>query len=73
MQLILQSTVKNKVSILQALLVIEAGQQRRRVSAPLRLAACFLSSLLAAPLTAAAQFDALDIKHIMHDTVSGAC
>ena len=55
----------------QALLVVEAGQQKRHVSAPLRLAACFLSSLLAAPATASAQFDALDVKHILHDTISG--
>ena len=51
--------------------MVEAGQQKRQVSAPLRLAACFISSLLAAPAIASAQFDALDIKHIMHDTVSG--
>ncbi|KAK9835553.1 hypothetical protein WJX74_002846 [Apatococcus lobatus] len=57
--------------LIQALLIVEAGQQKRHVSAPLRLAACFLSSLLAAPALATAQAGALDIKHIMHDTISG--
>ena len=56
----------------QALLVLEAAQQRRRVSAPLRLAATGLYSLLGAPAAAAESFGALDVKHIQHDTLSGA-
>ena len=56
----------------QALLVLEAAQQRRKVSAPLRLAATGLYSLLGAPTAAAESFGALDIKHIQHDTLSGA-
>ncbi|KAK9867602.1 hypothetical protein WJX84_007687 [Apatococcus fuscideae] len=57
--------------LLQALLVVEAGQQKRHVSAPLRLTACFLSSLLVAPTIASNQAGPLEIKHIMHDSVSG--
>ena len=53
-------------------LVLEAAQQRRKVSAPLRLAATGLYSLLGAPTAAAESFGALDIKHIQHDTLSGA-
>lgn len=52
--------------------MVEAGQQKRHVSAPLRLTACFLSSLLVAPTIASNQAGPLEIKHIMHDSVSGA-
>ena len=58
--------------LLQALLALEAAQQARKVSAPLRLAAVGLCALLGAPEAAAAHFSALDIKHIQHDTLSGA-
>ena len=55
----------------QALLVIGAAQVRRRVSAPLRLAACALYGLAGAPKEAAASLAALDIKFILHDTLTG--
>ncbi|EFN56700.1 hypothetical protein CHLNCDRAFT_144070 [Chlorella variabilis] len=57
--------------MVQAVLVLEAAQQRRKVSAPLRLAATALYSLLGAPKLAAAQFAALDIKSILHDSMTG--
>lgn len=101
--------------MVQAVLVLEAAQQRRKVSAPLRLAATALYSLLGAPklgecvagaaatrrwppgwvrlgqvshpllrcprrlmspsslprCAAAAQFAALDIKSILHDSMTG--
>jgi N-terminal acetyltransferase B complex non-catalytic subunit len=56
---------------LQALLVLEAAQVRRRVSAPLRLAACALYGLAGAPKEAATNLSALDIKFILHDTLTG--
>ena len=55
----------------QAVLVLEAAQVARRVSAPLRLAAMGLYGLLGAPTMALESFTALDIKHIQHDTLSG--
>ncbi|KAL4447959.1 hypothetical protein ABPG75_005178 [Micractinium tetrahymenae] len=58
------------VRMLQALLVLEAAQQRRKVSAPLRLAATALYSLLGAPGLVAAQLAALDIKSILHDSMT---
>ncbi|KAK9804253.1 hypothetical protein WJX72_003568 [[Myrmecia] bisecta] len=57
--------------ILQAVLVVEAGQQRRSVSSPLRLAATALYTLLGAAAPADSNFRMLDIKHIMHDTMTG--
>lgn len=58
---------------MQAVLVLEAAQVARRVSAPLRLAAMGLYGLLGAPTLAVENFTALDIKHIQHDTLSGKC
>ena len=55
----------------QALLVLEAAQRTRPRSAPIRLAAMALYGLLGAATSAMASFDALDIKHIQHDTLSG--
>ena len=55
----------------QAVLVLEAAQVARRVSAPLRLAAMGLYGLLGAPNLAVENYTALDIKHIQHDTLSG--
>ncbi len=56
----------------QAVLVLEAGCQRRTVAAPMRLRATALYGLLGAPGPAAAAFKALSIKHVQHDTISGA-
>jgi hypothetical protein len=55
----------------QALLVLEAAQQGRTHSAPMRLAALALRSLLGTAPSAIECFDALAIKHIQHDTLSG--
>ena len=55
----------------QALLVLQAAQQSRTHSAPVRLAALALRGLLGAPPSAMECFDALAIKHIQHDTLSG--
>ena len=51
--------------------MLEAGQVARTVSAPIRLAAAALYSLLGAPEAAAAQCAALHLKHIQLDTISG--
>lgn len=51
--------------------MLEAAQVVRKVSAPLRLAAMGLYGLLGAPGMAVNNFNALDIKHIQHDTLSG--
>lgn len=42
-------------------------------SAPMRLAAMSLHGMLGAATSAIDSFDALDIKHIQHDTLSGKC
>jgi len=55
----------------QALAVLEAGQEARTVSAPLRLAASALYGLLGAPHAAAASLAALHVKNIQVDTVTG--
>ena len=55
----------------QALLVLEAAQHSRTRSAPIRLAAMSLHGMLGAATSAMDSFDALDIKHIQHDTLSG--
>ena len=55
----------------QAVLVLEAAQVQRKVSAPLRLAATALYSLAGAPRQAAASLSALDVKYILHDTLTG--
>ncbi len=55
----------------QAALVLEAAQRTRPRSAPIRLAAMALYGLLGAATSAMESFDALDIKHIQHDTLSG--
>lgn len=57
--------------LVQALLVLEAAQVRRRVSAPFRLACTALYGLLSAPQLAVQHFSALDIKHILHDSMTG--
>ena len=57
----------------QALLVLEAAQHSRKRSAPIRLAAMSLHGMLGAATSAIDSFDALDIKHIQHDTLSGMC
>lgn len=55
----------------QAVLVLEAAQVQRKVSAPLRLAATALYSLAGAPRQATASLSALDVKYILHDTLTG--
>ena len=51
--------------------MLEAAQRSRPRSAPIRLAAMALHGLLGAATSAMDSFDALDIKHIQHDTLSG--
>ena len=51
--------------------MLEAAQRSRPRSAPIRLAAMALYGLLGAATSAMESFDALDIKHIQHDTLSG--
>lgn len=58
--------------IMQALLVCEALQKRSAVFAASRFACCALYGLLGAAGPAAANFAALAIKHIQHDTISGS-
>lgn len=55
----------------QAVVVLEAGSRRRTVMAPLRLRAAALYGLLGAPAPAEASYQALSIKHIQNDTVTG--
>ena len=57
--------------LLQALLMCEAAQKRSTVFAPTRFACVALYGLLGAAGPAAANFDALSIKFIQHDTVTG--
>lgn len=57
--------------LLLTLLTLEAAQVKRTVAAPLRLACCALYGLLGAPKLAAAHFKALDIKSILHDSMTG--
>ena len=56
---------------MQALLVCEAAQKRSSVYAATRFACCALYGLLGAAGPAAANFDALAIKHIQHDSITG--
>ena len=51
--------------------MLEAAQRSRTHSAPMRLAALTLRGLLGAAPSAMECFDALAIKHIQHDTLSG--
>jgi N-acetyltransferase B complex (NatB) non catalytic subunit len=55
----------------QAILVLEAGCQRRTVVAATRLRAAAAYGLLGAPGPAAATFKELAVKHIQHDTITG--
>ena len=59
------------VAIMQALLVCEASQKRSTVFAASRFACTALYGLLGAAAPAAANFAALAIKHIQHDTITG--
>jgi hypothetical protein len=54
-----------------SLILIESAQKKRTASAPLRLAASALYGLLGAESLAAAQFSALDIKGVLHDSLTG--
>ena len=56
---------------MQALLVCEAAQKRSTVFAASRFACLALYGLLGAAGPAAANFDALSIKFIQHDTITG--
>ncbi len=56
---------------MQALLVCEAAQKRSGVYAATRFACCALYGLLGAAGPAAANFDALAIKHSQHDSITG--
>jgi len=58
-------------SAMQALLVCEAAQKRSSVYAATRFACCALYGLLGAAGPAATNFDALAIKHIQHDSITG--
>ena len=53
------------------LVFIQAAQQARHVSAPLRLAASAIYGLLGADELASAEFAALDIKGVLHDSLTG--
>ncbi|KAL3136699.1 hypothetical protein ABBQ38_005934 [Trebouxia sp. C0009 RCD-2024] len=57
--------------MMQALLVCEASQKRSTVFAASRFACTALYGLLGAAAPAAANFAALAIKHIQHDTITG--
>lgn len=57
--------------VMQALLVCEAAQKRSSVYAATRFACCALYGLLGAAGPAATNFDALAIKHIQHDSITG--
>jgi len=57
--------------LLTASLAIEAAQIRRTVAAPLRLSACGIYALLNAPKKATAQLTALDVKSILHESITG--
>ena len=54
----------------QAVAVLGAVQQQRKVSAGLRLAAAALFNVLGAPLLAHENLSELSIKHIQFDTIS---
>lgn len=54
-----------------ALLCIEFAQVERKVSAPLRLAASALYGLLGAASLSSEQFATLDIKGVLHDSMTG--
>ena len=59
------------MSVTQALLVCEAAQKRSSVYAATRFACCALYGMLGAAGPAATNFDALAIKHIQHDSITG--
>ena len=62
---------EGKCCIMQALIVCEAAQKRSTVFAATRIACLALYGLLGAAGPAAANFEALAIKFIQHDTVTG--
>jgi N-terminal acetyltransferase B complex non-catalytic subunit len=65
---------ENTTSVLllvTAILALEAAQVRRTVAAPLRLSACALYALLNAPKKSTAQLTALDVKSILHESLTG--
>ena len=62
---------EGKYCVMQALVVCEAAQKRSTVFAATRIACLALYGLLGAAGPAAANFEALAIKFIQHDTVTG--
>lgn len=60
-----------EIMLLVGLLFIERAQMERIVSAPLRLAASAIYGLLGAESLAAAQFARLDVKGVLHDSLTG--
>jgi len=57
--------------LLHGLLILEHAQKHRIASARLRLASASLSTLLLDPTSTAAHLHSLDIKNIMHDSMTG--
>lgn len=53
-------------------MLLEQVQKSRTKSSGLRLTSAALYTILGAPLEASKQLAELDIKHIQHDTLSGA-
>ncbi len=72
---LIQSGMASKENIehllVLALVFIERAQMERTVSAPLRLAASALYGLLGAQSLATSQFSRLDIKGVLHDSLTG--
>jgi hypothetical protein len=61
----------HEAGCMQALVLLEHIQRKRKKTSGLRLAAAALNSILDVPLEASKQLAELDIKHIQHDTLSG--
>ena len=61
----------DSILLLQAIVLLDSVQQKRKVSAGLRMSAVALFSILGAPLLANEELAALHVKHIQHDTISG--
>jgi N-terminal acetyltransferase B complex non-catalytic subunit len=66
-----KSNNESSLLLLTAILALEAAQVRRTVAAPLRLSACGIYALLYTPKKAVAQLTALDVKSILHESMTG--
>lgn len=55
---------------MQALLTVEAAQQLRPESAPMRIVAAVLYALVGAGEAALEALQRLEVKHIMHDSLT---